>query len=65
MRWLVTVGAVACGHVRFWKSSLLLLLVTAVIWSMGMCMTSGGLRAAVIPKPLTPALHDLQGGGLG
>lgn len=65
MRWLVTVGAVACGHVRFWKLSLLLLLVTAVIWSMGMCMTPGDLRAAVIPKPLTPALHDLLEGGWG
>lgn len=33
------------------------LLLTAVIWSMGMCMTPGDLRAAVIPEPLTPAWH--------
>lgn len=41
------------------------LLVTAVIWSMGMCMTPGDLRAAVIPKPLTPALHDFLEGSWG
>lgn len=62
MRWLVSVGAVTCGHMRFWKWSLLLLLVTAVIWSMGMCVTPGDSRAAGIPKPLTPALHDLLQG---
>lgn len=65
MRWLVSVGAVACGHVKFWKLSLLLLLVTAVIWSTGMCMTPGDSRAAVIPEPLPPALHDLLQGGWG
>lgn len=62
MRWLVSVGAVTCGHMRFWKWSLLLLLVTAVIWSVGMCVTPGDSRAAGIPKPLTPALHDLLQG---
>lgn len=41
------------------------LLVTAVIWSLGMCMTPGDLRAAVIPEPLTPALHDFLEGGWG
>lgn len=65
MRWLLTVGAVACGHMRFCKLSLLLLLVTAVIWSMGMRMTPGDLRAAVIPKPLIPAVHDLLEAGWG
>lgn len=65
MRWLVTVGAAAHGHVRFWKLTLLLLLVIAVIQSVGMCMTPGGSRAAVIPEPLSPAWHDLLAGGWG
>lgn len=30
-----------------------------------MCMTPGDLGAAVVPKPLTPALHDFLEGGWG